>query len=291
MSPLVYLSLSHLPSAQQHDSLAMPLAFVRVHNGTTTPHIKDAPPAANSIQLHCCLTKDLSHFLSSNRQKDVAIDAVLLEFASLEAFLESPYLLEHDSSQYLQLEDNEKQGPDIKPSALARMETSIECDVLEQQLFDALVTCAQSSDYLAQVQCGLLNSFLLQVAHRNPRVIDTIKEATGTYLSESARFSEKVSFFLDMRLDKEISLPMLAQHLKLSISSVKRKLADEGLSFSQMLKQKRTYKGATILRAGRTNINAIASLCGFNSATQFTNAFKSVYGCTPKVFRKERRTP
>ncbi|OBT09413.1 hypothetical protein A9264_09075 [Vibrio sp. UCD-FRSSP16_10] len=135
------------------------------------------------------------------------------------------------------------------------------------------------------VQQAIAQALLLHLATTQPAMIDLLKRAID------CSFLDKMSLFLDARLDQSINLPMLAQYLQISVSTVKRKLANEGLSFTHLLRQKRVYKGANLLRSGRTHISAIAPLCGFSSPAQFSSAFKSIYGCTPKVFRRERRTP
>ncbi|WP_119009127.1 helix-turn-helix domain-containing protein [Vibrio superstes] len=158
-------------------------------------------------------------------------------------------------------------------------------DPFEHQLLATLITSSELSDCKLEVQHSLVNALLSHTTDKYPSVLSAVQLAT------LVSFTEKVSLFMDARLDKEQSLPMLAEHLQVSVTTVKRRLAEEGLSFTDMLKKKRIYKGATILRSGRTSVTEVASLCGFNSATHFNNAFKSIYGCTPKVFRRERRTP
>ncbi|GEA50274.1 AraC family transcriptional regulator [Vibrio inusitatus NBRC 102082] len=155
----------------------------------------------------------------------------------------------------------------------------------ERQLLDTLVASSELSECKKEVQCYLLDALLSHTTDKYPTLLSAIQHAT------QISFSEKVSLYMDARLDKEQNLPMLAKHLQVSVTTVKRRLAEDGLSFTEMLKKKRIYKGATILRAGRTSVTDIASLCGFNSATHFSSAFKSIYGCTPKEFRRERRTP
>lgn len=155
----------------------------------------------------------------------------------------------------------------------------------EQQLIATLIACCELKECNQKVQHALISAFLLHTTGQYPSLIQAIELAT------QMSFSDKVSLYLEARLNKELSLPMLAEHFQVSVTTVKRRLAEDGLSFTEMIKRKRIYKGATLLRAGRTSITEIASLCGFNSATHFSNAFKSIYGCTPKLFRRERRTP
>lgn len=160
-----------------------------------------------------------------------------------------------------------------------------EAQPFESQLLSTLITSTEISKCQAEVKHSLVNAFLRHTTDKYPLLLNAVTLATHV------SFTEKVSLFMDARLEKDQSLPMLAEHLQVSVTTVKRRLAEEGLSFTEMLKKKRIYKGATILRAGRTSVTEVASLCGFNSATHFNNAFKSIYGCTPKVFRRERRTP
>ncbi|CAM2994071.1 AraC family transcriptional regulator [Vibrio rarus] len=194
--------------------------------------------------------------------------AIIIGRNTIDTFLNSAPSATHSKQRY-----SEKGHP------------SIPCGALEQQLLTTLQVSLQDGACSGHIQQTLLTALLAHLTTKQPSITALLKQATDT------PFSEKVSHFLEAQLDQPITLPMLATHLSLSISSVKRKLAQEGLSFSQMLQHKRAYKGATILRSGRSQINAVAKQCGFSSAAQFSHTFKNVYGCTPKVFRKERRTP
>ncbi len=111
------------------------------------------------------------------------------------------------------------------------------------------------------------------------------------YQSLSLSLVERIIWFIDTRLDQDLSLGNLAQYLGCSESTIKRRLFDESLSFSELLRTKRLHKAATLLRSGRQTITTIATQSGFNSAAHFASSFKGYYGCTPKTFRRERRKP
>ncbi|NMU27024.1 helix-turn-helix transcriptional regulator, partial [Vibrio parahaemolyticus] len=75
---------------------------------------------------------------------------------------------------------------------------------------------------------------------------------------------------------KDITLEGLAAHMSMSIATLKRRLAADDLSFSQILKVKRINFAATQLRKSEKSITEIAFESGFKSAAHFSTAFKSV---------------
>ncbi|MCV5927109.1 helix-turn-helix transcriptional regulator, partial [Escherichia coli] len=68
--------------------------------------------------------------------------------------------------------------------------------------------------------------------------------------------------------------------MSMSIATLKRRLAAENLSFSQILKVKRINYAATQLRVSQKSITEIAFESGFKSAAHFSTAFKSIYNIT-----------
>jgi AraC-like DNA-binding protein len=98
--------------------------------------------------------------------------------------------------------------------------------------------------------------------------------------------TQKVIRFIELNIENEVSLDNTSRFLGMSTATLKRRLAAEGLSFSQILKVKRVNYAATKLRLTNKSIAQIAFESGFKSAAHFSTAFKGVQGITPKEFRQ-----
>lgn len=78
----------------------------------------------------------------------------------------------------------------------------------------------------------------------------------------------------------------VARELGISTSSLQRRLAAEGLSFSQLLSDTRRNLAARYLQESRRPIKDIAYSLGFADLSNFTRAFRSWFGTTPREYRR-----
>lgn len=62
----------------------------------------------------------------------------------------------------------------------------------------------------------------------------------------------------------------------MSTSTLKRKLAEEGTSFSDIYLSARMNQAAKLLRIGNHNVNAVALKCGYDSTSYFIQCFKNI---------------
>ncbi|MCZ0921959.1 AraC family transcriptional regulator [Vibrio diabolicus] len=152
------------------------------------------------------------------------------------------------------------------------------CEVA--QLKDTLVNLASRNapDYTQGHIAMALLSLMVEV---EPNILSIIDDASS--LSDS----QKAIKYIENNIEKDITLEGLAAHMSMSIATLKRRLAAEDLSFSQILKVKRINFAATQLRMSEKSITEIAFESGFKSAAHFSTAFKSVYNMTPKDFRNQ----
>jgi AraC-like DNA-binding protein len=81
-------------------------------------------------------------------------------------------------------------------------------------------------------------------------------------------------------LDEDIALS-----LGMSKRTLARKLADEGLNFSEILEQLRRELAVRYLHDCKLHVSKIAWLLGFNEVSGFTHAFKRWTGKTPREMR------
>lgn len=147
-----------------------------------------------------------------------------------------------------------------------------------QQLKQLLIeSVSRKGPQLAQEHLAL--ALLSLMVDAQPQLLESIFAAT--------QFSEtqKIICYIEENLDHEISLESLAQHMGMSIATLKRRLAAEEMSFSQLLKIKRISYATNQLRNSHKSINEIATESGFKSAAHFSTAFKALQHMTPKEFR------
>jgi AraC-like DNA-binding protein len=83
-------------------------------------------------------------------------------------------------------------------------------------------------------------------------------------------------------------LDEVARKLHLSTRTLKRRLAEQGASFSQVLDEVRRQRALLLLEDRRLAIDEVAGRLGYSDAANFTRAFRRWTGQTPAAFRSPR---
>lgn len=78
----------------------------------------------------------------------------------------------------------------------------------------------------------------------------------------------------------------VARHLGMSVRSLHRRLADDGMTFRTLTEGARQDLAKGLLRDERYSIAEIAFLTGFSEQSSFNRAFKRWVGDTPATYRK-----
>ncbi|MET1079794.1 MAG: AraC family transcriptional regulator [Pseudomonas sp.] len=89
----------------------------------------------------------------------------------------------------------------------------------------------------------------------------------------------------------EPSAERIAQTLHLSLRSLQRHLAQEGLSYDRLLAETRQQLALRHLRDPRCSISEIAYLLGFADTSSFSRAFKRWTGEAPSQYRERQVRP
>ena len=93
--------------------------------------------------------------------------------------------------------------------------------------------------------------------------------------------------YLEAHLDQPITLEELALRCNLSAYHFARMFrASFGLPPHQYLLARRLHRACQLLRLGVMPLGEIALLCGFASASHFSNRFRQTLGATPGEYRK-----
>ncbi len=82
-----------------------------------------------------------------------------------------------------------------------------------------------------------------------------------------------------------MSESMVAEHLGLSIATLRRRLADEGVNFREIANQARRSKAETMLQTDRPFAD-LASELGFSDERSFRRACKNWFGMPPVEYRR-----
>jgi AraC-like DNA-binding protein len=80
-------------------------------------------------------------------------------------------------------------------------------------------------------------------------------------------------------------LEEVAKRLGMSTRTLKRRLADQGTTFSHVLDELRRQRALLLLANRELSINEIAGRLGYTEAANFTRAFRRWTGRTPAAYR------
>jgi AraC-like DNA-binding protein len=117
-----------------------------------------------------------------------------------------------------------------------------------------------------------------------------ICEAELAQLTRTRGLRERITQLIGPLLNggREPGLEEVAGRLKLPSWTLRRKLAEEGTQFREILNDTRHDLAITYIRDTELAFGEIAYLLGFASAEAFARAFKRWNGQTPGEFRRGR---
>ncbi|TGL58371.1 helix-turn-helix transcriptional regulator [Leptospira sarikeiensis] len=99
--------------------------------------------------------------------------------------------------------------------------------------------------------------------------------------------SQKVRTLLSANPAKDWSAIEISELLEMSEATLRRKLAAELVSFSEILIDVRMSFALSLLQATDRNIGEIAKQAGYESASRFAVRFRDRFGYSPTVLRRE----
>jgi AraC-like DNA-binding protein len=85
--------------------------------------------------------------------------------------------------------------------------------------------------------------------------------------------------------DRLFQIDTIAESLSLSRRTLQRSLAEQGLSYSQLLTDVRIRQAVRSLESTEVPIAEIAYVLGYTEASNFTRAFRRRCGVSPQAFR------
>ncbi len=106
-------------------------------------------------------------------------------------------------------------------------------------------------------------------------------------LASPHKTAQKVRSLLTASPAKDWSAAHIADHLEMSEATLRRKLAGEQISFSELLIDVRMSFALSLLQATDLSIGEIAKEVGYESASRFAVRFRDRFGHSPTVLRRE----
>ncbi len=81
-------------------------------------------------------------------------------------------------------------------------------------------------------------------------------------------------------------LPTVAREVGIPVRTLQRRLADAGLTYSDLVTEARFDRARELLGDRSRKIGEIASALGYSDPANFTRAFKKLAGMTPAQYRE-----
>ncbi|WP_431265894.1 helix-turn-helix transcriptional regulator [Roseateles chitinivorans] len=108
---------------------------------------------------------------------------------------------------------------------------------------------------------------------------------------EFSSMSTRVRTTLSRDIGRSWSAPDVARELATSEATLRRKLAQEATSFSDILLDTQMSHALRMLQSSMRPITEIALGCGFQTPSHFSARFRQRFGFTPSAIRVHQRDP
>jgi AraC-like DNA-binding protein len=131
----------------------------------------------------------------------------------------------------------------------------------------------------------------IRLPDMDPRLASTLTEFAESLLATlpaSGKFTKKIREHIADELPAgAVSLVRVAQRMNLSGRTVRRRLEEEGTSFTLELEGVRSELAKSYLERSNRSITEIAFLLGFGSVSAFDKAFRRWHGAAPSDLRQK----
>ncbi|HLK41015.1 MAG TPA: AraC family transcriptional regulator ligand-binding domain-containing protein, partial [Polyangiaceae bacterium] len=106
-------------------------------------------------------------------------------------------------------------------------------------------------------------------------------------ISGQTKFADRVRTLVAGEEDDLGTLEKVAAHLDMSPRTLRRRLAADGVSFSELVDEGRRDKALRLVRSSRLPIEEVARRLGYATPSNFARAFQRWTGKTPLQYRRD----
>ncbi|MFM2420582.1 MAG: hypothetical protein RL385_5305 [Pseudomonadota bacterium] len=127
----------------------------------------------------------------------------------------------------------------------------------------------------------------------NSEMDEALKIATARFVpvnDAGVSYAARVRSLLTRDVDAPPLLAELARQLRCSERTLRRGLAREQVSFSQILQEAQVLRARQLLSGRDLSVKQVASAVGFRNTAAFARAFKRQTGSTPSTYRASLQT-
>lgn len=176
-------------------------------------------------------------------------------------------------------------GVDIHPLEVTFIYPEPESRSEYERIFCCPVRFGQRENSFT-IAMSVVNSPILMA---NPGLLEYFEKYAQDFLDEMNRNHEHtrtVTKIILARMDDEaLSIEKVAREMAVSVRTLQKHLEDEGVAFSDLLKDIRQRLAQKYLRENYT-VEQITYLLGFSEPSVFRKAFKKWSGVTPREYRE-----
>ena len=179
-------------------------------------------------------------------------------------------------------------GPSWRPAEVRLQTREAPAPELREELGNPEIRIGQKATAIA-VPCGLL-ALPLRWRDRTSHGVSEAEERSLRRTAPASCFAGTLRQLVGTLLKEEGApkIETLAEIAGLSVRSLQRRLAKNGLSYSEIVDQAR-YQAATRLIADADNrVTDIAMDLGYSDSAHFTRAFKRWAGIPPREYRRHQ---
>lgn len=108
--------------------------------------------------------------------------------------------------------------------------------------------------------------------------------------AENLTLSQKITQLISQAPNQKWQAKEIAQHFHLGESTMRRHLANENTSVSQLIQNVRTSYGLTLLQTTHWNIEDIAQEAGYESGSRFAYYFRQRFGFLPSEMKNNYKS-
>ena len=163
----------------------------------------------------------------------------------------------------------------------------------DEQLYQDLFQCPVTFNHSRNEMLVDADILKLKVHSPDPVVKNMLLENINELIQKTVHVSTsaQVEDTLKQALKESqvLKLPDVAARMKMSISTLKRKIQEESNSFSEIDKKVKLSTAKKLIYQNELSIEQIAALLNYKDSTSFHRAFKTWTGKTPTQFRQPEK--
>ena len=119
--------------------------------------------------------------------------------------------------------------------------------------------------------------------------IDTEEHSHSINGNDRAFIEKADGFVYENIINSELDANMLADKMNMSLTTLNRRIKSiTGTNTTNYIRLKRLGRAKQLLQNTQMSMGEIQAVCGFESPSYFSRAFKAEYGISPSDFRKKR---